>query len=165
MLFTKHFFRRIITVLLFSYSILILYGTLKPFNFTVNSKILATRSEPIEWVPFSYVCPSCGYNIKNKVINLFMLIPFGFLLLIQCNHFRQIIHKLLLTTVTGFCLSLSIEVTQYFLPQRTPSMSDVLMNSIGAWIGAVIALAFIKWISASSKEIPKLLQETLLHED
>ena len=44
-------------------------------------------------------------------------------------------------------LSIAVECAQLlFLPERYPTVSDVIANSLGAWIG--LALAQIKWTPA-----------------
>ncbi|UXH77948.1 VanZ family protein [Roseateles amylovorans] len=46
---------------------------------------------------------------------------------------------LLLSMVGLPLLSFSMETLQYFLPGRVPSLADFLLNSAGAWIGALCA--------------------------
>jgi glycopeptide antibiotics resistance protein len=130
--------------LLAIYCVLMLVGTLYPFNFTTDSALMSRRPHPIEWIPFSYICARCGFDIDGKVLNTIMFIPFGFLLALHRSGNTSKIGTLLLTTLWGFAFSLGIEITQFFLPTRTPSASDVTLNTLGALLGAQLAIALIK---------------------
>ncbi len=160
------FSRRLLAIALLGYCAIVLWGTLTPFDFTVDKQMLMMRREPIEWVPFSYVCPSNGYNIKNKIMNLCMLFPFGLLLGLRSDRTKSVCIRVLLATSAGFCFSLSIEIAQYFVPDRTPSASDVLMNTLGAMIGAIVAMMALNWIpgrkrlTGESQRTPGSAEET-----
>jgi len=137
-------FKRWSTALFAIYCVLILIGTLEPFNFTINSALLSRRPHPIEWIPFSYICPSCGFSIKDKILNTIMFMPVGILLALRRIGNVSEIGTLLLITFWGFAFSLGIEVTQFFLPERTPSASDVMLNTLGALLGAQLAVSIAK---------------------
>jgi len=49
----------------------------------------------------------------------------------------------LLATVTGALLSVTLELTQLLVPTRTTSLLDVLTNTAGSALGAVIALGLV----------------------
>jgi len=133
-------FKRWSSALFAIYCVLILIGTLEPFNFTINSTLLSKRPHPIEWIPFSYICPLCGLDIKDKILNTIMFMPFGILLTLRLIGNELDIGTLLLITFWGFAFSLGIEATQYFLPARTPSASDVIMNTLGSFLGALLVI-------------------------
>jgi VanZ family protein len=97
------------------------------------------------------VCPHCGYGIGDKVINLCMLVPLGFLLTLKDGISGKPPNRVITTTVIGLLFSLLVEIIQYYLPQRTPSMSDVVMNTLGACIGAFTAIAFLNRLSGGNK--------------
>jgi len=46
-----------------------------------------------------------------------------------------------LTVFVGALVSLTIEIIQAWLPNRVSSMTDLLTNTFGALLGAVLALA------------------------
>ncbi len=137
--------KRARTGLIVAYCLIVLVGTLSPFNFTTDRNLLMNRAEPIEWIPFSYICPRCGFNIKNKVLNLGMLGPLGLLLVLPRRRDESGSVRIFKATLWCLIFSVLIETSQYFLPARTPSASDVLMNTIGAFLGAVVALIIWKW--------------------
>ena len=57
--------------------------------------------------------------------------------------------------VTGLFLSMACELYQVFSPVRYPSMTDVLLNIIGAFAGAAIA---IRWAATPSGDASKCLE-------
>jgi VanZ family protein len=74
------------------------------------------------------------------IVNLLGFIPSGFALctlLIQCG---GILRKkaVLLSTISCFLLSLIIEIAQAWMPSRSSQGLDVIMNTLGAWIGTII---------------------------
>jgi hypothetical protein len=54
------------------YCLLVIFFTQRPFSYAADPLKLAMHEEPIEWIPFTYVCPVCGYDIENKVLNFFI---------------------------------------------------------------------------------------------
>jgi len=138
------FLSRHATVLLALYCVLVLIVTLAPFNFTMDSTLLSHEADPIEWIPFS-PCPHCGeLHIKYKILNTVMFMPFGILLSLRRIGKVPKIGVLLLVTFCGLAFSLGIEATQFFLPTRKPSASDVMLNALGAFLGAQLTLALTK---------------------
>ena len=135
-------------VLLLAYCALLLYGTLWPLQFSLQPRDPTDPHARVEWFPFSYRCPDCGWDWKDKLLNLAMFVPFGFLTGGQRAAAKTVLANTVYPTVLGFCLSLGIETIQYFLPARTPTASDVLMNTLGAGVGALLAwFARLVWES------------------
>lgn len=68
--------------------------------------------------------------------NVLLFIPFGILIprIWKCTK------RLSVCTFVGFCLSLGIEITQLLTGRGQFQIDDLLMNAIGAGIGAVIGL-------------------------
>ncbi len=85
-------------------------------------------------VPFS----SSPESMMPYVLNIIMTIPLGFLLPLIWKQFRTI-RKVALS---GFLLSLSIELSQLFTESRTTTTDDLIMNTLGAIIGYFIFKAF-----------------------
>ncbi|MFH2045198.1 MAG: VanZ family protein [Pseudomonadota bacterium] len=78
--------------------------------------------------------------IKDVAINLIGFIPFGIFvsaLLIKTKKYR---FKIIFFTVViaGFSLSMSIELTQAYLPTRFSQLSDLVLNTFGTAIGVFI---------------------------
>ena len=81
-------------------------------------------------------------SASEKILNILLFIPFGFIFLYgpKLNQ-KTSIRKIALVVLSGFSLSILIELFQLFFP-RNPSILDLLTNSIGTIIGAIIALSY-----------------------
>ncbi|EGV18230.1 VanZ family protein [Thiocapsa marina] len=79
------------------------------------------------------------YKTPDIYINFFGFIPFGALLMLFFGRRLSILHIMLL----GAALSLSIETLQILLP-RHPSVTDLVLNTLGAGVGAALARMAIR---------------------
>lgn len=68
--------------------------------------------------------------------NILLFIPFGFFV----PKMWKCLRRLSVCVFAGFCFSLAIEVTQLLTQRGHFQVDDILMNTIGAGIGAVIGL-------------------------
>lgn len=98
----------------------------------------------INWIPFNDFSMT---NILGMVLNVAMFIPFGGFLPIYFKQFR----KVQTTVVAGFLMSLSIEILQLFTFRAT-DVNDLIMNTIGAFVGYGIAKIFLKKSKNSEAE-------------
>lgn len=73
----RHAWQGLLQILFAAYCLALLYGTLAPFDFTSDPEAFDHRSKPIEWIPFTYVCPHCTYDTNDKLLNLAIFVPFG----------------------------------------------------------------------------------------
>lgn len=125
------------------YCIVLLMGTLWPFNITLDGPYLIMKLKTVEFIPFTYWCPQCGFDYKNKLLNIFMFIPYGFLLSIKSVQGKPNFQLVLRTMYYGFLFSLFIEIVQIFLPSRTTQASDLVLNTIGAMAGSCALFPFL----------------------
>jgi len=89
-----------------------------------------------------------GFNrsfIADMMINLFGFIPFGFILFATSIRFGETFekHGVLITVVFCFSVSLTLEIIQAWIPSRSSHMLDLLLNTLGGWVG-VISYRFIQ---------------------
>ena len=71
--------------------------------------------------------------------NVLLFLPWGFLMFISLYTIdRPTMQTYLLTFLLGLSFTLAIEAWQYFLPSRVVDVNDVIWNSAGALIGAVL---------------------------
>ncbi|MBM7109660.1 VanZ family protein [Brevibacillus laterosporus] len=101
----------------------------------VQRFVTASTSEfnRIYLVPFSSSEVTMPY-----VLNIIMTIPLGFLLPLIWKQFRTIKK----VALSGFLLSLCIELSQLFTQSRNTTTDDLIMNTLGAIIGYFIFKAF-----------------------
>jgi VanZ family protein len=71
-------------------------------------------------------------------INIAGFIPVGFVFLSYFSSVKRIPRAALLVVIIGFLLSLTIEVSQWFLPNRDSGMADLLTNTTGTAIGVML---------------------------
>ena len=77
---------------------------------------------------------------QDTIINLLGFVPLGFFLtaflLKASNWKKKIIY--IAVAVTGFVISLAIELLQIYLPSRNSQLDDVICNSVGTVLGILI---------------------------
>ncbi len=78
-------------------------------------------------------------------INVIGYLPFGGLLTLSALRSGRTDRPLLFAFVCATLLALAMEALQSYLPVRVASREDWLLNSAGAWIGAVCTLAMEHW--------------------
>jgi VanZ family protein len=78
--------------------------------------------------------------VGDGLLNVAAFVPLGWLLSRGIRDVAASSRSRVLTVV-GFCVlvSLVVETLQFFLPSRYSSLVDVLTNTVGALIGAVVA--------------------------
>ena len=76
--------------------------------------------------------------IKDICIKICGFIPLGFFLYGYFRLLRRVHHPIAAMALV-FAASLTIEVLQASLPTRDSSMTDLLMNTFGIGVGAVVS--------------------------
>jgi glycopeptide antibiotics resistance protein len=73
------------------------------------------------------------------IANTLLFVPWGFLMFLSIYSVdRPTLQTYVLTILIGMSLSAIIEGYQYFLPTRVADVNDVIWNTMGAAIGAVL---------------------------
>ncbi|GAC1431150.1 MAG: hypothetical protein NVSMB68_03440 [Thermoanaerobaculia bacterium] len=71
--------------------------------------------------------------------NIMLFVPWGFLMFISLYTVdRPTVQTYVLTILLGFTFSVAIEAWQYFLPSRVASVNDVIWNTTGTILGAIL---------------------------
>jgi VanZ family protein len=72
----------------------------------------------------------------DVLVNVGGFVPLGFVFCGYLSSIRGARRPLLLTTVVGFVISLTIEFLQSYLPTRNSGTTDLFTNSLGSFLGA-----------------------------
>jgi hypothetical protein len=75
---------------------------------------------------------------KNLLINIGGFVPLGFFFCAYFASVRRLDGAVLATIVLGGVVSLTIEVLQAFLPTRDSGMTDIVTNTLGTGVGAML---------------------------
>jgi glycopeptide antibiotics resistance protein len=115
------------------------YGKVDPVPFE-QIRHLAHRLEhrPVSTQIFAAV-------IMPVVANVLLFVPWGFLMFIALyNVDRPTIQTYLLTILLGFTFTVTVEAFQYFLPSRVADINDIIWNTSGTIVGALLGHARLR---------------------
>lgn len=124
--------------LMYVYLSLVLYFTLMPV-ITSLPFILNHPYIPMNMVPFVDVLAGRGDFIRQVLLNVIMMIPFGFLFPITRKPFVGFGR----TVFFCFLISLGIELLQPLISgSRNADITDLITNTIGGIVGYVLYIVF-----------------------
>jgi hypothetical protein len=104
-----------------------------PVHFQVPHKAFLTP-------PWREITPLWIY-IDDVVRNIVGFVPLGVAAYLYLLRRRGRSDAIWLTILLGFATSLSIEVLQWFIPQRVSGMTDIITNTTGAALGVLVLQA------------------------
>ena len=135
-----------IPLLLVLYSGALLYGTLEPFGFALHpGRDSMSGQRQVEWIPFTHLCPIHGILCPTDTgLNILVFIPLGALAALIPRAGTGTMRRAARAGLLGFTLSLLIETTQYFIPARFPGASDIVWNTLGTCLGALLMTALLR---------------------
>ena len=87
-------------------------------------------------------------NWLNVLLNVAMFVPLGFLLPCIVNWFK----KWYIMLITGFGISLCIEIIQYFTGRGLFDVDDLFTNTVGAMLGYCTIQFFVFWTKKGSRK-------------
>lgn len=126
-------------------SLYIIYGTLIPFDFSFQVNITQNLRQA-NYIPY---CNFMGRrtSLSDVISNILLFIPYGFLL---CWILREKTFSLsksqIICLVSSFLLSLSIEFLQLFFTSRTTSLTDIINNVLGTYIGCILNNIYLLYL-------------------
>jgi hypothetical protein len=111
----------------------ILFLTLYPFKFSLHPHL------PLKSTPFLLGSGLKGTSAPNFSLNVLLFVPLGFGLSskLRQRHWSWTT-SLVVTTLAGFVISYLIEFAQIYVPLRDSGWEDVISNSAGAFLGALL---------------------------
>jgi|KBSMisStandDraft_5_1062788.scaffolds.fasta_scaffold29891_5 VanZ family protein len=121
-------------LLFFAYTVVIVLGTTLPWH-TMDASLQWWR---VDWVPFPSDTLQPGM-VLDIAVNIIMYLPFGYA---GRQWLERKTEALTLTYIVGMAalLACSTEFIQIFNPARCPSTADVIMNALGAALGAWVVV-------------------------
>ena len=117
-----------------AYTLLVIYASLHPYSGWRDSGAPVTDFLFAAWPRY--------WSGFDSFTNVLAYLPLGFIWVPTLLPRQGIWWAVLLASLLGACLSLSLETLQNFLPSRVPSNLDLGCNSLGALLGA---LAGARW--------------------
>jgi len=93
--------------------------------------------QPMLKRPWDEYYPDWSYW-KDVIVNISGFIPLGIFFRAYLLAIGKTKQATWLTIVLGFLVSLTIEVSQAFLPTRDSGMTDVINNTLGTAVGAIL---------------------------
>lgn len=83
--------------------------------------------------------------VMPVVANILLFVPWGLLMFISLYRVeRPTIQTYVLTILLGFTFTVTIEAWQYFLPSRVADVNDIISNTIGTILGALLGHARLR---------------------
>ena len=128
---------RLRTWLAIGYTLFIVYGSLSPFS--------GWRDQGLDFIEVLRAPFLLTYTAFDAVINLLSYLPFGLLVGLMLRARFSAFASVMLGLCSGVLLSASMEYLQMYLPTRVSSNMDLLTNSAGALIGALLAVSMTSW--------------------
>jgi VanZ family protein len=127
--------RSVIFWLLLVVLALIVYGSLYPFNFkpdAIDGGVLEALRQ-LSWA---------RAGRADRISNVLLYLPLGFCLFLWLELRWPRAPAMIIATVLGSLLSLTIEVAQVYISTRVPSLADLTLNALGTLLGATAGLAW-----------------------
>lgn len=128
---------RLRTLLAAGYALFIVYVSLSPFS--------GWREQGLRFVEVLQMPLMAGFTMFDAAVNVLAYIPFGFMVGLALRSRFGIWVSLLLAVLAGFALSGGMEYLQMYLPARSSTSIDLLTNSLGTLMGALLAVSIASW--------------------
>jgi VanZ family protein len=110
----------------------------RPFNFTLTTGEAAQRLQNMSWLPFFDYYQGDYLNSFDQILDKVLLFfPLGAILAITPWLASRRVTGARVVLGTGL-LATGFEAGQLFLPTRYASVTDVLIESFGAWLGFMV---------------------------
>jgi len=77
-------------------------------------------------------------EFRDIVINIFGFVPFGFVFAAYLTWNRNVSRAMFITILCGAAISLTIEILQEYIPGRDSGILDIITNTSGTFLGALI---------------------------
>jgi len=128
-------------VLLLLWGLFIVYATMLPFDFSATGELIQARLRRL------WERPLRGGSWADVAANVLLFMPWGFLLAVWlAGRGRRYVAVLTLALLSAALLSGTIEFVQLFAPSRYTSFIDLVTNTFGSCVGALLGWPWARWI-------------------
>jgi VanZ family protein len=120
-------------------TVLIVYGSLFPFNF---------QAYDLNWVTFNLFLQSWHDRTSwgDLLSNIALFVPFGVAGMLSTRNLRFAYLNVLLVLASGLILAVGLQFVQLYLPGRIAALNDAIWNILGLTLGMFFALVANKYI-------------------
>lgn len=116
----------------------------------VSSTVTGLVGVMARWVAEAGIAPYQPSAVVLEILaNVALFVPVGLLLPFAWPRLR-----LWQVTLAGGLLSVVIETVQGLMPSRFPTLSDVIANTTGTFLGAVITCLLLTAVSVGARRVP-----------
>jgi len=126
-------------------------GAKRDLEIPARMQVLEKKILAVPWSNFNFN----RSFIIDTLVNLIGFIPFAFILsatLIRVGGaFEK--HGVLITVAFCFLVSLALEILQAWMPSRSSSMLDLVLNTLGGWTGAFAYRFFSRPFWAKERQV------------
>jgi VanZ family protein len=77
-------------------------------------------------------------DFRDISINILGFVPFGFVFVAYFTSHRNVGNATIITILCGAAISLAIEILQVYIPGRDSGMLDIITNTFGTFLGALL---------------------------
>ncbi len=133
--------KAILLICLCVYLLAVIYITLFAWNYGASLGPVGPGGRNYNMIPFRSIyriaifSPTIVDPIIILIGDIILFLPFGFLLPIAIRKLRTSVQA---TTILGMLFSLAIETSQFVFTFRVSNIDDVMLNTLGAFIGALL---------------------------
>jgi glycopeptide antibiotics resistance protein len=129
-----------VPALLVLWGLFVFYGTLLPFEFSASGELITRKLKGL------WERPIRG-SWADVQANVLFFMPWGFLLALWlARRGFGFIASVAIAMCTGAFLSCTVELLQLFAPSRHTSVVDLVTNSFGATVGALLGWPWIRLV-------------------
>ena len=128
---------RLRTWLASGYALFIVYASLSPFA--------GWREQGLNFTEVLGASLLLTYTAFDAIVNLLSYLPFGLLAGMALHARFGSLPSVIAGLCLGILLSAGMEYLQMYLPARISSNMDLLSNSVGALLGALLAVSITSW--------------------
>ena len=119
------------------YALFIAYVSLSPFT--------GWQEQGLYFIDVLSAPLAQTFTTFDFILNCVSYFPFGFFLGYILRGRRPAVQVMLLASLGGLCLSISMEYAQMYLPARISSNTDLLSNTLGTFAGSAFALKIAEY--------------------